>query len=101
MGYPCQRACSSRVPHMKRRDPHTLPTVTLRDGTGLGAAPAEEASREQQVQYPRTIYTDLIRLICNMQVTKDRLVPCETAVLFERSAEVGQDPQRQQIDAQE
>jgi hypothetical protein len=49
MGYPCQRACSSRVPHMKRRDPHTLPTKTLRDGTGLDAAPADEASRELQV----------------------------------------------------
>jgi hypothetical protein len=34
-------------------------------------------------------------------VTSDRLVTFDTPLLFERSAEVGQDPQRQQIDAEE
>jgi hypothetical protein len=49
MGYPCRRACRSRVPRAKRREPRLLPTMPLRDGTGLGAAPAGEASRELQV----------------------------------------------------
>jgi hypothetical protein len=49
MGYPCRRACRSRVPGAKRREPRLLPTMPLRGGTGLGAGPAGEASLELQV----------------------------------------------------
>jgi hypothetical protein len=35
------------------------------------------------------------------EVTQERLVTFDTALLFERPAEVGQDPQGQQIDAEE
>jgi hypothetical protein len=49
MGYPCRRACRSRVPGAKWREPRILPTMPVRGGTGLGAAPAGGASRELQV----------------------------------------------------
>jgi hypothetical protein len=49
MGYPCRRACRSRVPRAKRREPRLLPTMPLLDGTGLGAVPAGEASCEMRL----------------------------------------------------
>src|ERR1700752_3035081 len=54
-----------------------------------------------ELQCLRPLYTDLNGLICKMKVTVDKLVTFATAVLFERPTEVGQDPQRQQIDAEE
>jgi hypothetical protein len=53
------------------------------------------------VECPLIVYTDLDGLFCKMKVTVERIATFDTAMLFERPAEVGQDPQRQQIDAEE
>ena len=49
-----------------------------------------------QLVYPRTVYTDLNALMGKMKVTVERKVTFDTAVLFERPAEIGQDAHRQQ-----
>src|SRR5215475_1554755 len=49
MGYPCRRACRSRLSGAKWREPRIVPTMPLRGGTGLDDAPAGGASRELQV----------------------------------------------------
>jgi hypothetical protein len=41
---------------------------------------------------PRTVYTDLISFFCKTKVTLDSIVTFDIEVLFERPAEVGQDP---------
>lgn len=51
--------------------------------------------------YPPIFYTDLNGLMCEMKVTVERNATFDTAVLFARPAEAGQDRHRQPIDAEE